>query len=169
MQCRDQRGEQRDDDELRADGGQDGAAQHEEHAQPMRAGADDHGAGAGRSRSVLGRVRPGRWSRRPAQRLPGAKGRILRAADGRLGRGLTEGDAGRLSRMIVGSRARRSGCLTGCVTTAGQSRALPSEHSWPFFRRSVDETDEKGMGVPVGAGRVGCGPDDDGRICDGGR
>ena len=169
MQCRDQRGKQRDDDELRADGGQDGAAQHEEHAQPMRAGADDHGAGAGRSRSVLESCSPGAVVAQICAALAGAKGRILRAADGRLGCGLTEGDAGRLSRMIVGSRARRSGCLTGCVTTAGQSRTLPSEHSWPFFRRSVDETDEKGMGVPVGAGRVGCGPDDDGRICDGGR
>ncbi len=100
-----------------------------------------------------GRVHPGRRSRRAARRLPGSKGRILRAADGMPERGLTEGDAGRLSRMIVGSRARRSGGLTGCVTAAGQCRALPSEHSWPFFQRSVDETDEKGMGVPVGAGR----------------
>lgn len=52
-------------------------------------------------------VHPGRWSRSAARRLPGAKGRILRAADRWLGRGLTEGDAGRLSRMIVGSRARQ--------------------------------------------------------------
>ena len=70
------------------------------------------------------RVHPGRWLRSAARRLPGAKGRILRAAEGRLGRGLTEGDAGRLSRMIVGSRARRSGCLTGCVTAAGRFPGL---------------------------------------------
>ena len=74
MQCRDQRGKQRDDDELRADGGQDGAAQHEEHAQPMRAGADDHGAGAGRSRSVLGSCSPGAAVAQGCAALAGGEG-----------------------------------------------------------------------------------------------
>ena len=74
MQCRDQRGEQRDDDELRADGGQDGAAQHEEHAQPMRAGADDHGAGAGRSRSVLESCSPGAVVAQRCAALAGGEG-----------------------------------------------------------------------------------------------